>query len=118
MAATNRYDLAINQGATFSLAATWRDSNGTAVNLTGYTARLQIRSAYDSSTTTVSLTSAAGDIVLGGAAGTIVATISATATAALASSFSGVWDIELVSGSGVVTRLLEGAVTVSPEVTR
>jgi hypothetical protein len=29
-----------------------------------------------------------------------------------------VWDLELVSGAGVVTRLIEGNVVVSPEVTR
>ncbi len=44
--------------------------------------------------------------------------ISATTTAALTAPFSGVYDLELVSAGGVVTRLLQGAATVSPEVTR
>ena len=117
MALGNRYDLEIKQGATLSLTATWRDSAGTAVNLTGYTARMQVRSTYDSSTTILSLTSSSG-ITLGGVAGTIAITASATVTAALTAPWSGVWDLELVSGGGEVTRLLEGAASVSPEVTR
>ena len=118
MASGNQYDLVIQQGATFSLAITWKDSTGAAINLTGYTARMQARSTYDATTSILSLTSASGDIVLGGAAGTITITASATITAALTAPFSGVFDLELVSGSGVVTRLLEGAVSISPEVTR
>ena len=117
MALGNRYDLEIKQGATLSLTATWKDSAGTAVNLTGYTARLQVRATYDSSSTILSLTSAAG-ITLGGAAGTIAITATATVTAALTAPFSGVYDLELVSGGGEVTRLLEGTATVSPEVSR
>lgn len=117
MALGNRYDLEIKQGATLSLTATWKDSTGTAVNLTGYTARMQVRSTYDATSTILSLTSGSG-ITLGGAAGTIAITASATTTAALTAPWSGVWDLELVSGGGEVTRLLEGAATVSPEVTR
>jgi hypothetical protein len=117
MALGNRYDLEIKQGATLSLTATWKDSSGTAVNLTGYTARLQVRATYDSSSTILSLTSSAG-ITLGGAAGTIAITASATTTAALTAPWSGVYDLELVSGGGEVTRLLEGTATVSPEVSR
>jgi hypothetical protein len=114
----NRYDIQINQGATFSLAATWKDSAGTPVNLTGYTARMQVRTAYDATATILNLTSAAGDITLGGSAGTITITVSATATAALTAPWAGAYDLELVSGGGVVTRLLEGSASVSPEVTR
>jgi hypothetical protein len=113
----NRYNLEINQGATFSLTATWKDSTGAAINLTGYTARLQVRENYASTTTIVSLTSSSG-ITLGGAAGTVTIIITASATSALIAPWAGVYDLELVDASGVVTRLLEGAATVSPEVTR
>jgi hypothetical protein len=78
---------------------------------------MQVRATYDATTTILSLTSAAG-ITLGGAAGTIAIAVSATATAALTAPFSGVYDLELVSGGGEVTRLLEGTATVSPEVSR
>ncbi len=36
MALGNRFDITINQGATFELTITWKDSAGTAINLTGF----------------------------------------------------------------------------------
>lgn len=117
MALGNRFDITINQGATFELTVTWKDSTGAAINLTGYSARMQVRETYSSASTIVSLTNGSG-ITLGGAAGTIAILISATTTAALTAPFSGVYDLELVSAGGVVTRLLQGAATVTPEVTR
>lgn len=117
MALGNRFDIEINQGATYELTVTWKDSAGTAINLTGYSARMQVRETYSSASTVVSLTNGSG-ITLGGAAGTIAILISATTTAALTAPFSGVYDLELVSAGGVVTRLLQGAATVTPEVTR
>ena len=115
--AMNLFDLEIKQGETLSLVATWRDSANALVNLTGYTARAQGRLSYDAATTLFSLTSSSG-ITLGGAAGTITITLSAAATAALSAPQQGVWDLELVSGSGVVTRLLEGDLRILPEATR
>jgi hypothetical protein len=117
MALGNQFNIDIKQGATFQLTITWKDSAGTAINLTNYTARAQARLTYDTAATIFSLTSSSG-ITLGGAAGTIAILISATTTAALAAPWSGVWDLELVSSAGIVTRLLEGTATVSPEVTR
>jgi len=115
MAATT-YDLLIEQGATFSQLITYKEA-GVAINLTGYTARLQVRSTLESASTVVELTTANGRIALGGAAGTITLTISATDTAALTSG-RGVYDLELVSGGGIVTRLLQGVATISRNVTR
>lgn len=115
MAATT-YDLLIEQGATFSQVITYKES-GVAVNLTGYTARMQVRSTLESAEALIELTTANGRIALGGAAGTITLTISATDTAALTAG-RGVYDLELVSGSGIVTRLLQGVATISRNVTR
>jgi tRNA threonylcarbamoyladenosine modification (KEOPS) complex Pcc1 subunit len=115
MAATT-YDILIEQGATFSQVITYKES-GVAVNLTGYTARMQVRSTLESATTVVELTTANGRIALGGTAGTITLTISATDTAGLTAG-RGVYDLELVSGSGIVTRLLQGVATISRNVTR
>lgn len=109
------YDITIEQGSTFTRTITWKDENDTAVNLTGYSARLQMRESVDASSTFISLTNGSG-ITLGGVAGTILIEISATDTAAITQ--SGVYDLELVSGAGVVTRLLQGNVILSKEVTR
>jgi hypothetical protein len=112
----NSYDLCVQQGATFRRVITWK-ADGALVNLTGYTARMQIRATAEASTALIELTTENGRIALGGSAGTITLTISATDTAALTSG-RGVYDLELVSGSGIVTRLLQGAVTISRNVTR
>lgn len=106
----------VEQGATFTATITWRDANQILVNLTGYTARMQLRTSLNSGSVALELTTENSRIALGGAGGTISLLISATDTAALGAG-TYVYDLELVSGS-VVTRLLKGTVTVDPEVTR
>lgn len=113
--AAGRHNLKIEKGATFTLPLTWKNENGSLVNLTGYTARMDIRSAAGAVTAIAQLTSSSG-ITLGGTAGTIVVTLSAATTAAITDT-SGVYDLELVSAGGVVTRLLEGSVEFVEEVT-
>ena len=111
-------DLNCYQGANFDYTLTWQ-TGGTAVNLTGYSARMQVRDSYDGGTAIVSLSNGTG-ITLGGTAGTIDLALSATATAALdgTPNTQFVYDLELVSGAGYVTRLVEGRFYVYPEVTR
>lgn len=108
-------NLACPQGATFTRTLTWK-IDGAAVNLTGYTARMQVRKSASSATTYVSLTSSSG-ITLGGAAGTITISISAAQTSDIPEG-AYVYDLELVSSGGVVTRLVGGKFSVTAEVTR
>jgi hypothetical protein len=112
----DNYQISIDQGATYSLALTYKDSNGTAINLTGYTAAMQIRTSYESSSTVISLTSSSG-IVITAATGLLTINITSTQTAALTPG-TYVYDLEITSGAGVVTRLIQGSVMVSAEVTR
>ena len=114
------YNITCQQGATFQRQVTWTDSARDAYNLTGYTARMQVRSDVTSNTIIATLSTTAGNtgtITLGGTAGTVDLLISATNTAALTAG-QYVYDLELVSGGGVVTRLLEGNFKVTAEVTR
>lgn len=104
------------QGATFTTQLTWK-TDTTPVDLTNYTARMQVRSSWSSDTKIADLTTANGGITLGGTAGTILITITATATAAMPAGVA-VYDLELVAGSGTVTRLVQGNFTITPEVTR
>lgn len=186
--------LTCQQGATFSRTMTW-SIDGVAVDITGYTAAMQVRAMYSSTSALLSLVSTAGaskvissatvasnvatvatatahgltsgstvtlynltagsgsvdylvisvptsttftvaytasngaltlgssptstlnaGITLGGTAGTIVITIDADYTSAL-NDGTYVYDLELTSSSGTVTRLLEGQFVVTPEVT-
>lgn len=116
--AAAKLKLTIEQGATFRKTLTWKTGTpALPVDLTGCTARMQIRQEISSPTALVSLTSEAGDIVLGGALGTIEIIMTATATAAL-TWVEAVYDLEIVFASGDVTRLVYGPVAVSQEVTR
>jgi hypothetical protein len=115
-----RYDLVIEQGATFTLEFTVKDG-ATPVNLTGYAARMQFRRKHSAVDADLSLTSAAGGgITLGGAAGTVAVRVEADVTADLAERLDtpGVWDFELEAPDGTVTREMEGQYQVTPEVTR
>lgn len=109
-------DICIDQGATFRLTVVWKDGTGTPVNLNGYVARMQIRRTIRSDTPVLSLTTGNG-ITLGGATGSVTIVATAAQTAAI-NIRSGVYDLELEAPDGTVTRLMEGNVTVSFEVTR
>ena len=116
--AAAQYDLVIEQGATWSQSVQWKTgSPAAAVNLTGYTARMQLRTNVTASTAALALTTENGRISITANTGTVTLSISATDTAALTAGRY-VYDLELVSGGGQVTRLIEGVVTVSAEVTR
>lgn len=114
-----RLDIKIEQGATYDFTATVR-SGGAYMDLTGYTARMSIRKHPESATALIALVSpavAGTGIDLGGVAGTVRVQIAAVDTAAL-DFFIAYYDLEIVSAAGKVTRLLEGRVTLSREVTK
>ena len=95
---------------------TWK-INDVPVNLTNWTARLQARVDVEDSEVILSLTTSNGGITLGGALGTISLDQTATQTALLPTG-TFVYDLELISGVGAVTRLVQGELNISPEVTR
>jgi hypothetical protein len=87
----------------------------TPADLTGFTARMQVKDKVGG-TELMLLSTGNGRIVLDNVAKTITLTIPATDTAALAFT-SAVYDLEMVSPTGVVTPIAEGALRVSKEVT-
>lgn len=87
----------------------------TLVNLTGYTARMDIKDRVGG-TELFSLTTENARIVIDTAAKTIMLTIPATDTE-LMTFKKGVYDLEMVSATGVVTAISIGTITVSREVT-
>ena len=110
--AAGSYNFTLEQGSTFSREITVQDS-GSAMNLTGYQARMQMRSTHDSSTIALQF-----DVSISNASqGKIQISKAATDTANVEEGMY-VYDLEIESGSSGVTRLMEGKVTVTPEVTR
>ena len=114
--AAGTLDVTIEQGATFNLLLTWKIDT-VPVNLTGYTARLQARVDVEDSEVIVSLTTSNGGITLGGSAGTISLDQTATQTTLLPAG-TYVYDLELIAPNSTVTRLVQGELLISPEVTR
>lgn len=116
------FNFTVEQGATFSREITWRDETNAIVDTTGYTARMHVRDEKNSTTTLLELTTTNGRITLasGAVSPNITLTVTDEDTALLD------WDprkrvpydLELESSGGVVTRLLEGHVQLSKEVTR
>lgn len=87
----------------------------TPVDLTGFTARMAIKDKVGG-TVLLSLTTENGGIVIDTVLHTITLNISAADTAGFTWK-RGLYDLELVSATGVVTALLYGSVTVSDEIT-
>ena len=112
-----RLNLNAERGANFSAVLTWRNEAAALVDLTGYTAEMDVRSTrIDSGTQLLTLTTSNGRITLGGAAGTITLTISAADTAALTAQ-TGWYDLIVTTSGGTVTRLFEGVFVINERVT-
>lgn len=105
-----KLNLFIDQGTDFSTTIEVADDNGDPINLSTYTGRSQMRKHY-TSTTHYSFT------VSGNSNGVITVSMNAATTANI-SGGRYVWDLELVSSGNVVSRIVEGIVTINPEVTR
>jgi len=106
-------NIVIDQGADFSTTITVTDNSGAVVDLSGYTARGQIRKHYTSETAvdfdiTFETPRSEGKVSL--------SVNNAITTAMEPGRY--VYDAEIISPSSTVSRLVEGIATVTPEVTR
>lgn len=110
--------LTIVQGATFRRRWEWKPG-GVIADLTGCSARMQVRADIDSPDVLLELTTENGGIVLGAEPGTIDLYIGARQTAGIAWEV-GVFDLEIqyATGPDDVDRLIAGSVSVSREATR
>lgn len=124
---TMRYDLSMWQGTTFNLTINVKDSNRANINLTNYSASMQIRESYDNGNVAESLTSSNGEISFDVANGLIALEMSADRTANIYVDLSStsipprniyVYDLDLTDANNRVTKILFGTVDVYGEVTR
>jgi hypothetical protein len=92
-------------------------SFNTPIDLTGYTARMQIRQTLDSTSILEELTTTNGKIVVNSTLKTITLNIDAVTTAAYTWN-TGVYSLEMISNTGVVETIATGTVTLVKEVTR
>lgn len=105
-------NLFVDAGADYSTIITVAATNGQPLNLTGYSVASQMRKSYSSSTV-YNFTSSLYDA----ANGKVRLQLNNTQSSAIP---AGRWlyDVEITSPSGTKTRVIEGIVTVTPEITR
>jgi hypothetical protein len=104
-------NIIIDQGTDYTTNITLSDVNDTMLDLTGYTATAQIRKTYTSTTATPFTTT------VNTATGSVLLSLSSTASANLAAGRY-VYDLLLKSSANVKSRVVEGIVTISPRVTK
>lgn len=104
-------NLIIDQGTDYSATFNVTDDDGDVIDLTGATATAQMRRHYSSVSYHAFTTS------INGSVGTVTISMNAATTNAI-SAGRYVYDCELQDTGGIRSRLVEGVVTVTPQVTR
>jgi len=103
-------NLTADQGSTFESSVDVTGADGLALDLTTYTVRAQVRKSYNSSTSVDFITTK-------DSSGNISLSLSATQTGNMKAGRY-VYDVEIESSSGTVSRVLEGQLEITPRVTR
>lgn len=104
-------NLVIDQGTTYTTDLNLTDENGDPLVLSGYSANSQIRKHYTSTN------SVAFSVSINATAGVITLSLTANQTSDMTSGRY-VYDVELTDASNSISRIVEGIVTVTPQVTR
>jgi hypothetical protein len=106
----------VDQNATFSFVIEYKDNNGNAIDLTGSSAKMQVRDIAGGTKLAVSLTSPSGGIVIDPALGKLTIKLTPTQTNKLFYPKSS-YDIMLIDSNANKTKLLEGFMSLSRSVT-
>lgn len=109
MALTANFE--IDQGSDHGISFRLRDEDNIPVDLTGFTGRSKMRKTYNASK------SQDFTVIINAVSSSVNLLISAANTSKLEAG-QYVYDVELISSSNLVTRIVEGIVTVTPQVTK
>ena len=126
------YNITIEQGSTFGrlisveqpdLEADPTGQTFENYSLAGHTARMHIRRTIDTATPMITLTTENGRIAInpniaGNATRNNEISLSIAAADTATITTSGVYDLEIISAGGIVSKVIRGDVTLIPEVTR
>lgn len=104
-------NLVVDQGTSFSATIDLTDASDNAFDLSGYTVAAQMRKNYTSSAATTFVSEH------NGINGQITLSLSASTTSIIEPGRY-LYDVEITSSGGSVTRVVEGIVTVTPGMTR
>lgn len=105
-------NLSIDQGSDFQSVIYVETAEGTVANISGYTARGQVRKTYGSTTAVDFHT-----VINNATGGRVSISLTKDQTAAMKAGRY-VYDVEIVSSDGEVSRIVEGQIEITPRVTR
>lgn len=108
-------DIILYQGKTINFEVIW--GGDTPINVTGFSARMHARQAATATTTLAEFSNSNGRISVGGANGKFTISMSAADSAALKPAV-GIYDFEIVDGSGNVHLVMSGKFQIEAEVTK
>lgn len=106
-------ELTADQGATFTATIDLANDDGTPINIANNTFQSQVRKSYYSSNVVANLSITVSD----SANGNLRLSLDSANTANVKPGRY-VYDVKMTSNTGAVTRILEGIITVTPQVTR
>lgn len=122
------YNITCEQGSSFlrtleieqpDLVADPTGQTYEAFDLSGYTARMQVRRTIESTSTLVELTTENLGLEINPSGDTInLIKISMSSSVTASINSSGVYDLEIINGDGFVSKVIKGSFTLIPEVTR
>ena len=115
-ATTNNYDIIADQGASLIRAFFLKNSAKKPINLTGYIGRMHIRESASSSVILQTLSTDSGNITIDPLLGRVDILIKPSETADLEAK-TYVYDLELESESGEITKFMAGTLTIRAEIT-
>lgn len=106
----------VDQNATFSFILEYKDEDGNAIDLSGASAKMQIRDTKGGNKLAVTLTSPSGGIVIDGPLGKLTIKMTPTQTNKLFYPKSS-YDVMVVDSNANKIKLLEGFMTLNRSVT-
>jgi hypothetical protein len=112
-----RLDILIRQGDKFELNVQAKNQDGTVKDLTGYTARMQVRPTPESSTILLEASTANGRISINAPGGIVMISVGADVTSPLTWNVAS-YDLEVATTAANTFKLIEGYASLSKEVTR
>jgi hypothetical protein len=104
-------NIIIDQGSTFSTSVNLADDNDNPLDLTTFTAAAQLRKHYTSSNSVSFVVTTSGNT------GILTLALSANTTANIAAGRY-MYDVELTDSNSNISRIVEGIVTINPNITR
>lgn len=109
----NQVELFCDQGTDFSYQLDLSNDDGSAINVANYTFSSSIRKSYYSSGVTANLTVT----VLSAANGNVQLSLNSATTANIKAGRY-LYDVKMIDDSSVTHRIIEGIITVYPQITK